>query len=254
VERDERSLRIVLTYGGEDLRLHDITTTWLYDFMAWLALQPGREGRRLQPQTRLHVLHALSSLLKRARSERIVEYNAVRELSDKPSTTDREEADYLEIAEGASLLEAAEQMDAKPAARAIPYAHPLFATYLYTGVRRGECFGLEARDVDFDLDIIHVRPNRWRNLKKPKHHRRVPLWPDLKRILREYVETSDRSSGLLFPAPWHGGLLTDVQGSLDRAVEIAGIKGKRVTLHTLRHTYGSHLVMRGRLLHSWNNL
>lgn len=84
---------------------------------------------------------------------------------------------------------------------------------------------------------LHVRPNRWRNLKKPKHKRTVPLWPDLKRILREYVETSDRRSGLMFPAPRHGGLLTDVQGSLDRAVEAAGIKGKRVTLHTLRHTY-----------------
>ena len=41
------------------------------------------------------------------------------------------------------------------------------------------------------------------------------------------------------PAPSHGGLLTDIQGSLDRAVELAEIKTKRVTLHTLRRTYAA---------------
>jgi len=43
--------------------------------------------------------------------------------------------------------------------------------------------------------------------------------------------------GLLFPAE-NGGLLTDLRAGLKNALESAGIT-KRVTWHTLRHTYAA---------------
>ena len=50
-----------------------------------------------------------------------------------------------------------------------------------------------------------------------------------------YVTRWDRAEGLLFPST-HGGMLSDVRGSLSHALRNAGID-KAVTLHSLRHTY-----------------
>lgn len=67
--------------------------------------------------------------------------------------------------------------------------------------------------------------------------RRVPLWPGLERRLRTYIQGRPDLTALLFPAE-RGGLLTDVSTSRQNAVDAAGIT-KRVTWHTLRHTYAA---------------
>ena len=49
------------------------------------------------------------------------------------------------------------------------------------------------------------------------------------------VSSPGRTEGLVFPSP-NGGMLGGIRGSLTAALRRANID-KRVTLHTLRHTY-----------------
>ncbi len=83
---------------------------------------------------------------------------------------------------------------------------------------------------------MHFRPNVHRGLKKARHKRFVPLWPQLEGLLRPYIESLAREGGLLFPSPTHGGMLDDVRWQLDMILERAKVT-KHVTLHTFRHTF-----------------
>ena len=67
--------------------------------------------------------------------------------------------------------------------------------------RERSVFGLELRDIDFDNEQVHIRPNVWRTLKRARHKRTVPLWPQLSRILKPYIAGLGRDTGLLFASP-----------------------------------------------------
>ena len=111
--------------------------------------------------------------------------------------------------------------------------HPLIATYLYTGGRPGEVPGLEVSDIDLRNGVVRFKPNSWRKLKRRWAKRNVPLWPDLKDILSQYI--GDRTDGLLFPAR-DGKLIGDFRSRLDAALVKAKVE-KHVTPRTFRHTY-----------------
>ena len=239
IERDELSLRIVLRFFGEDVRLSGITVEGLTEYIAHRRSQPGcRAGSRIAEQTILHELHALSGLYRRAVAVGKAVSNPVavlKDLGEKP-IVERTEASYLEIDEGARLLKAAKALDAHPHSRAIPYLYPVLSTFLLTGGRAGEVFGLLLDDVDLEKGLIGFRPNRWRQLKRKRHQRSVPLWPQLRETLTGYLDAHDRQVGdLLFPSP-RGGMIKDLRGSLGAALEMAEID-KHTTLHSLRHTY-----------------
>lgn len=238
VSRDELSLSHFVAYFGEDARLSEVDVPALTDYLAWRRRQPGaREGETVSEQTMLNELHALSSLYKRAVAEEKAEVNPVRRLPEKPSPSCGE-ATWLEPGEAARLIRAAGEEDADAHPRAFPRLRALVATFLLTGGRKSEVFGLLRRDVDLEEGAVHFRPNRHRGLKRPSHRRRVPLWPQLRGILREYLDREPREPrDLLFLSP-NGGMLSDVRAGFANAVEGAEIE-KRVTLHTLRHTYAA---------------
>ncbi len=87
---------------------------------------------------------------------------------------------------------------------------------------------------------------------KGKHDRYVPLAPPLLAMLRTYWRTH-RSPIWLFPAPTRrglahslahdGGPVTDssLQSAFRRAVQASGVS-KRAHVHTLRHSYATHLL------------
>ena len=236
VKRDELSLLRFLEYFGDDIRLRDINVAGITDYLCWRRAQPGsRRGSTVSAATLRRELTALSSLFKRAVSEDLAEQNPVVRLTDKPRI-ERVEPEWLEVGEAARLIAGGFKLDARPnRRRAVPFMGPLLATHLYTGGRPGEVFGLEVSDVDFVNRVVHFRPNEWRRLKRG-HHRTVPLWPKLRQILRAYLKESPRSS-LLFPSE-SGKMLTDIRGSLEHAVESAGIQ-KHVTPNTMRHSYAA---------------
>lgn len=250
VERYEGALRKFTAEWGEGIRLSAITPEMCEDYM-------DRRLAEAATQTVLHEMHALGGVFGMAVKRRKLTYNpvAVLELPE----IQRRESEYLEIGEAARLIKAALRLDGEAHSRACPYFGPILATGLLSGGRLGAVLSLEVRDVDFDAGLIRYRPNGWYRLKgKPRHaERTVPLWPQLREILTTYVETFGRVDApssytgrntryegtreprrtLLFPAE-DGGMLRDLRVSLANAIEAAEV-GKRVTFHTLRHTYGA---------------
>jgi integrase len=156
---------------------------------------------------------------------------------EKPSGRPAE-ARWLEVPDAALLLEAARTYLAPEEGTRFGYA--LVATYLLTGARETEVYGLELDDVSLERRTVTFRPNRWRRLKTPGSHRIIPLWPQLETILREYLRGPHRPAGeLLFPslATGHEAILTDSRKLLDHIATRAGWNVGEIRSKALRHTY-----------------
>lgn len=228
----ERALGYLVTYLKRQLprkpRLSDVTARRLSDY-----LQHRLES--VKASTVGTELSAISSMLSRAEAWQIVDRNEARYVSaPKPASTD---ATWLEISEAARVLKAAKAMEAESASRCYPHLHALLATFLLTGGRRMEVYGLERDDVDLRNETVRFRPNDWRGLKTRHSKRTVTLWSQLRAILVPYLEAREDDHSLLFPART-GDTLNDLRSSLDTVQEKAKIE-KHLTPKTFRHTYAS---------------
>ncbi len=107
------------------------------------------------------------------------------------------------------------------------------------GLRVSELVALRVRDVDSERMMIHVRQGKGRK------DRLVTLSPVLLEELRTYMRWA-RPVDWLFPGqdPARHLHARTVQKACQRASEAAGL-GLRVTAHTLRHSYATHLLEEG---------
>lgn len=142
---------------------------------------------------------------------------------------------YLSFEEAEALTKAAQHE---------PLAAAMITTALHTGLRIGELRALEWDAVDLDAGRLHVHRAASREVvgtPKSNRSREVPLSRTATAALRAW---RDDGAGLVFPAP-SGRMLTRTQADrvLRRAIQRAGIE--RAGWHALRHTFASHLVMRG---------
>jgi len=130
-----------------------------------------------------------------------------------------------------------------------------YQTFLLTaysmGLRLGEALNLKVGDIDSARMKVHVRQG------KGKKDRFVTLPQRTLQALRAYWVTH-RHPSLLFPAgktpeQQHVSKLTMDRGGLQKSFKVivksCGIS-KPVTLHSLRHCYGAHLVETGLNLRS----
>jgi site-specific recombinase XerD len=112
-------------------------------------------------------------------------------------------------------------------------------TIYAAGLRVSEAVALTARDIDSARMVIHVRQGKGRK------DRYVMLSEQLLGILRSYWK-SERPKNWLFPGP-DPTRPTTVR-SLQRACRAAAAAAnldKKVTVHTLRHCFATHLLERG---------
>lgn len=200
------------------------------------------DGKR-KPGTVRHYLNALSGLYGRAIEGLYVppHYNPVAMLGEKPTGKwGSGDAKYLEVADAALLLEAARVLEQRDRINATAGFHAIVATFLLTGGRKAEVLGLDVEDVSFDREEVRFRPNTHRGLKTGTSHRAVPLWPQLREILQQWMYGGDvpRTQGLLFPAS-HGGKVTDLRKSLDAIGAMCGFGEGEVRTRRFRHTYCS---------------
>ena len=118
--------------------------------------------------------------------------------------------------------------------------HRLILALLYAGgLRVGGVVRLKVSDVDSDRMLIRVRQGKGRK-------DRYTLLPrSILQDLRSYWKAY-RPSTWLYPGAREGRHLTErsVQKVFSRAVAAAGIR-KRVTVHTLRHSFATHLLEGG---------
>ena len=115
------------------------------------------------------------------------------------------------------------------------------------GLRLGEGLRLQVRDIDAERRFLHIRAG------KGQRDRYVPL-PEKTLLLLRQQWKSHRHPTLLFPAKGHSGLgaptatepmcRTTLQRAFRLALEASGIK-KDAHIHTLRHSYATHLLERG---------
>src|SRR5215831_7017236 len=135
---------------------------------------------------------------------------------------------YLTIDEERKLLLAA-------AAR--PYLQDIILVALATGLRRDELFSLRGQDIDLRLNLLTVVNG------KGGKSRIVPLDPESEahRILARVIR--ERRGKYLFASPWAKDKACGVDESLAAAAKQAELEG--ITLHTLRHTFGTRLVASG---------
>jgi integrase/recombinase XerD len=110
----------------------------------------------------------------------------------------------------------------------------MLLTAYSAGLRVSEVANLTADDIDSQRMVIHVRRGKGRK------DRIVPLSPVLLHLLREYWRTSHPERYLFFgqdkSQPISAGSIAAVCRAAARR---AGIR-KRVTPHTLRHTFATH--------------
>lgn len=114
----------------------------------------------------------------------------------------------------------------------------LLAVIYSAGLRVGEALGLRAEDFDFERKLLRVVQ------AKGRKDRYVPLAAHLLPLLRTY-HAAYRPQGYFFEGT-HGQMYhtSSVRKILKKSCKLAGVT-KRVTPHTLRHSYATHLLENG---------
>ncbi len=245
----QRHLEIAVGYFGAGRDLRTITPPDVRSYVHYLAALPNGRGSTLSRQAQRHYLNSLGNVFKRAVADGKLGLNAVHSLmdEDKPRASSTSETTYLEPHHAALLIESARTFHVDPSAGGLPFMYPLVATFLLTGGRQAEVLGLEVDDISFKLDLVRFRPNDWRRLKNTGSERGVPLWPQLREIMREYMLHSEQTGGLgrlLFPSPRPGpeAMVNDFRKSLDAVAERAGWKAGEVRTRVFRHTYATQRI------------
>jgi integrase len=134
----------------------------------------------------------------------------------------------------------------------LPDLPPSVPTALYTGMRKGELFGLRWADVRFDLGRIDVR-HSFDGPTKTDKPRVVPLHRELAPILRAWRERCpETQDGLVFPICARGHWQpanTDSQGATHDLRELLKRAGCRANFphpwHAIRHTFATLVIEAG---------
>jgi site-specific recombinase XerD len=115
----------------------------------------------------------------------------------------------------------------------------LFAVIYDCGLRISEVIDLKIKDVDFDRRQVHIRESKY------KKDRYVPLSPIVLRGLTSYLETS-RPREWLFNGKIRGQQISreGIRHAFRAAIRKTDIQ-KDVCIHTLRHSYATHLLEMG---------
>jgi site-specific recombinase XerD len=116
--------------------------------------------------------------------------------------------------------------------------YAIIMTFLQTGIRLSELTNLAIEDVDFDHKILTVRQG------KGKKDRHIPLVDEGVKALRNYLRYRNTELVLddeIFFLANNGTSLnvSSVKYIVAKYVKKAGIR-KKVSVHTLRHTFGAH--------------
>ncbi|VFQ47516.1 site-specific integrase [Desulfoluna butyratoxydans] len=129
-----------------------------------------------------------------------------------------------------------------------PHNLAFYHTVYACGLRLSEGLNLRVSDIDSARMMLHVHRG------KGAKDRYVPLPEHTLGVLRQYW-LNHRNPTLIFPARGRGNTeapttdkvmsIEGVQGAFRKARYAAGIMKRRVSIHTLRHCYATHLLEAG---------
>lgn len=126
----------------------------------------------------------------------------------------------------------------------------ILETLYSTGIRVSELVGLDSGDVDFISGVIKV-------FGKGSKERMVPIGEEALKAIRKYNDKKgkpDKNKDAIFLNN-RGGRLTDrsVRRMLDKYIKACAIEEK-ISPHSLRHSFATHLLDRGADLRSVQEL
>lgn len=227
----ESKLRVHLVPEFGDLPLSEITSGRVADYVSDLV-----DDEELKPKTINNILTVLNVCLQTAKEDGLVE--ALPRMPWLEVDYDEHEFKFLKFEPAAALLEAADE----------PMWGEMILVAMKTGLRLGELRALRPKDVDLERKVVHVRKAAYKakvgTPKSKSSKREIPLTDSALKALRKRLDACDK---FVF-CNEDGSMLTKEQCKwpLWRACDRAGIERKG--WHVLRHTFASHLAMKGRTL------
>ena len=122
------------------------------------------------------------------------------------------------------------------------WLYSIFFTFLNTGMRKSELENLEWSDVDFNRRKIKITvKDDW----SPKtNEREIPINDDLLEVLKKQ-KSSANGSPYVFPDEEGGKIYKNRLRKRLMALTLQLGFGEVTQIHALRHTFASHLVMKG---------
>jgi site-specific recombinase XerD len=221
--------------------LQQITRTQIEEFKLWLQDTQSATGKPYHRHTIKDMLSALRCFFLAIQEwgwaeapERLLVFASDLPIPDEPLPR------FLEDAQAAVLLQAARASDDL-------FTRVCVETLLRTGLRKGEFIRLQMDSV------VQIGDTFWLRVPLGKLHndRYVPLHPEVKRLLDEWVTergTGPRTDDLFVI---HGRRIGAgrVDSAVKRAARAAGL-GEGVTAHRLRHTLATQAINRGMTLES----
>ena len=204
---------------------NDVDARALRGYLAWL------HGRGLARTSIARKLAAVRSCFRFLTRRGVLPANPARHV--RTPRLGRRLPSFLPKDESKDLLDAAfENTDAGRRDRAL--LELLYAS----GLRVAECCGLDLEDVDHRHGTVRV-------LGKGNRERMVPVGDEALAALGRYLEGRGAAAGPLFRNPRGERLTTrSVHRIVGRRARTAGI-ARRVTPHTLRHSFATHLLGEG---------
>ena len=115
------------------------------------------------------------------------------------------------------------------------YFRPILITAINTGMRRGEMLALKWNDINFHTDTIYIRE------AKSGEGRAIPMNSNVKNALVSIRKHP--KSDFVFTTK-QGERRFDLRKPFAKALKKAGIE-RHFRFHDLRHTFASHLAMKG---------
>ncbi|MEA1963481.1 MAG: site-specific integrase [Patescibacteria group bacterium] len=202
--------------------INQITTMQIEKFKA------EKERAKLDKKTINNYLSCLSCCLKHARDWLELEKLPVIKRLKAPKTT----MDFLTEKESETLLN-----------NCVGIWQEMVYFVLKTGARFGELRALKWQDINWETGVLSIKRSIFRGIigaPKSNQSRHIKLIPELHKMLNN----RKRKSGFIF-SNGKGEIIEEnkVRRELWRAYERAGLR--RVGWHMLRHSFASHLAMKG---------
>lgn len=203
-------------------------------------LRDGLE-RQFAPATVRNTLAFLSTLFSWAMREGLAPRNPCKGV-ERPAASAT--LDFLSQTETQTLLDGLVAREGATGGRLL---HLCVTMALFTGLRKGELFGLRWLDVDLETRRLTVARSYRATPKsgKPRHLRLPAI---LVPLLRSWhAECPPSPEGLIFPVGRSSTRVAtkEVHLGLPRLMQQLGLRALPHPWHALRHTFASHYVMQG---------
>ncbi len=240
--RDERTIRTFLQISGlkkfseiTPMAMENYKQIRLGERLPNVNHKPGVAHPKPRPISKRTInleIKAIKAMFNKLVALKQITENPIKLVSKLPGPESRP-VEFLDKSEVDAFLQAARTS----------ILYPVFYTFLKTGMRKGELINLEWTDVDFTRKRLRII-NKENYSPKWYKERYIPFDDKLAEILQSVYKASHR---YVFPNKRGRARDNNLLREVQRIARKAGIQ-KHITLHMLRHTYASHLVMAGESL------